>query len=63
MIGAMVKPIKYFRKQAMKAEVAAKREVHEDASESLLAMARAFRSQAEILKAKRQQEKKSKRDD
>jgi hypothetical protein len=63
MAGVMVKPTKYFRKQAVKAEAAARREVDEDASESLLAMARGYRSQADILKAKRQQEMKTQKDD
>ena len=53
----MVKPIKYLRKQASKAEAAAQRISDEEVSGSFLAMARAYRSQAEILKAKRQQKK------
>ena len=52
-----VKPIKYLRKQASKAEAAAQRISDEAISRSFLAMARAYRSQAEILKAKRQQKK------
>jgi hypothetical protein len=55
----VVKPVKYFLKQAAKAEAAAQREPDEEMSESLLAMARGYRSQAEILKAKQQQDKKS----
>ena len=52
-----MKPIKYLRKQASKAEAAAQRVSEEEMSESFLALARAYRSQAEILKAKRQQKK------
>ena len=53
----MVKPIKYLRKQALKAEAAAQRVSDEEISGGFLAMARAYRSQAEILKAKRQLKK------
>jgi hypothetical protein len=56
----VVKPVKYFLKQAAKAEAAAQRERDEEVSKSLLAMARGYRSQAEVLKAQRQQYKKSK---
>jgi hypothetical protein len=55
----MVKPVKYFREQAAKAEAAAQRETDQEASKSLRALARGYRSQADILKAKRRQEKKS----
>jgi hypothetical protein len=58
----VVKPIKYLRKQASKAEAAAQRISDEEVSGSFLAMARAYRSQAEILKAKRQQKKSKPRD-
>jgi hypothetical protein len=53
----MVKPVKYLRKQASKAEAAAQRASDEEISGRFLAMARGYRSQAEILKAKRQQQK------
>ena len=53
----MVKPIKYLRKQALKAEAAARRVSDEEISHGFLAMALAYRSQAEILKAKRQLKK------
>lgn len=53
----MVKPIKYLQKQASKAEAAARRVSDREISGRFLAMARGYRSQAEILKAKRQQEK------
>jgi hypothetical protein len=56
----VAKPVKYLLKKAAKAEAAAQRERDEEASKSLLAMARGYRSQAEILKAKQQQDKKSK---
>lgn len=56
----MVKPVKYLLKQAAKAETAARRERDEKVSESLLAMARGYRSQAEILKSKQRLDKKSK---
>ncbi len=54
-----MRPVKYLLKQAAKAEAAAQRERDEEVSKSLLAMARGYRSQAEILKAKQQQDKKS----
>ena len=57
----MVKPVKHLLKQAAKAEAAARRERDEEVSKGLLAMARGYRSQAEILKAKQQQDKKSRR--
>ncbi len=53
----MVKPIKYLRKQALKAEAAARRAADEEVSGNFIAMARAYRSQAESLKAKRRQKK------
>jgi hypothetical protein len=46
----MVKPTKYLRKQAAKADVAAARVNDPDISTEMLAMASAYRSQADILK-------------
>jgi hypothetical protein len=46
----MVKPAKYLRKQAVKAEVAAGRINDPEISTEMLAMASAYRSQADILK-------------
>jgi hypothetical protein len=55
----VVKPIKYLLKLAAKAEAAAQQESDEEVSQSLLAMARGYRSQAEILEAKQRKNKKS----
>jgi hypothetical protein len=55
-----MKPEKHLRKQAAKAEAAARRTLDEEISENLLAMAHAYRSQADILEAKQQANKKSK---
>ena len=55
-----MKPEKHLRKQAEKAEAAARRKVDEEISENLLAMARAYRSRADIVEAKRRTNQKSK---
>ena len=55
-----MKPEKQFRKQAERAEAAARRAFDEEMSKNLLAMARAYRSQAEILESKKQNNQKSK---
>ena len=49
----MVKEIKFFRKQAVKAERMAQAAADPEISQSLLSMARAYRSQADVLKAKK----------
>jgi hypothetical protein len=54
----MVKEAKYFRKQADKAERMAQLATEPEISRNYLSMARGFRSQAEILKAKKQPKKK-----
>jgi hypothetical protein len=48
--AVMVKPTKYLRKQAVKAEVAASRINDPEISTEMLAMASAYRSQVDILK-------------
>jgi len=58
-----MKPEKQFRKQAEQAEAAARRAFDEETSENLLAMARAYRSQADILELKKQKNRKSKSSD
>lgn len=55
----MAKMTKSLRKQADKAERAAQTAFDAEASQSLLALASAFRSQAEALKAKKKARKKS----
>jgi hypothetical protein len=55
---AVIKPAKYLLKQAAKAEAAARRVSDEEMSESLLAMGRAYRGQAQILKAQKKRKKK-----
>lgn len=55
----MVKPIKYLRKLAAKAEGVAVRMNDPEISAEMHAMAEAYRSQAEILKKKRPGKKKS----
>jgi hypothetical protein len=52
----MVKEAKFFRKQADKAEIAARASSDAEVSESLIAMAQAYRSQAALIK-KRQKAK------
>ncbi|MBR0875261.1 hypothetical protein JQ633_33215 [Bradyrhizobium tropiciagri] len=54
----MTKETKSLRKQADKAERAARASTDAEASESMLALAKAFRSQAEVIKAKKNTDKK-----
>ncbi len=54
----MVKPAKYLRKQAVKAEMAANRINDPDISTEMLAMASAYRSQADILKRNKKADRK-----
>jgi hypothetical protein len=54
----VVKPTKYFRKQAVKAEMAAGRIDDPEISTEMLAMASAYRSQADILKKNKKADKK-----
>src|SRR5712671_5922734 len=54
---AMVKQTKFFRKQAAKAERMARSASDAEISESLLNMAKAYRSQADVLKAKKVRQK------
>jgi single-stranded DNA-specific DHH superfamily exonuclease len=54
----MVKPTKYLRKQAVKAETAAGRVNDPEISTEMLAMASAYRSQADILKRNKKADKK-----
>jgi hypothetical protein len=54
----MVKEIKFFRKQAAKAERMAQAGADPEISQGLLNMARAYRSQADVLKAKKKSGKK-----
>jgi hypothetical protein len=57
----MVKETKFFRKQAAKAErMAARTASDAEISERFLNMARAYRSQADVLKAKKLKAKKLK---
>ena len=53
----MVKETKFFRKQADKAERMARSAADVEISQRYLNMARAYRSQAEILKAKKKAKK------
>ena len=53
----MVKPTKYLRKQAVKAEAAALRINDPEISTDMLAMAKAYRSQADMLKRKKADKK------
>ena len=55
---AMVKETKFFRKQAAKAERMAQAAPDPEISQRLLNMARAYRSQADVLKAKKKSGKK-----
>jgi hypothetical protein len=55
---AMVKETKFFRKQADKAERMARSANDVEISQRYLNMAQAYRSQAEVLKAKKKAEKK-----
>ncbi len=54
----MVKESKFFRKQAAKAERMAQAAADPEISQSLLSMARAYRSQADVLKEKKKSGKK-----
>jgi hypothetical protein len=54
----MVKEAKFFRKQAAKAEQMARATSDPEISQSFLNMAKAYRSQADALKAKRKSGKK-----
>ena len=56
----MVKETKFFRKQAAKAERMARTASDAEISERFLNMARAYRSQADVLKAKKLKAKKLK---
>ena len=53
----MVKPTKYPRKQAVKAEAAALRINDPEISTEMLAMASAYRTQADMLKRKKADKK------
>jgi hypothetical protein len=54
----MVKETKYFRKQAAKSERMARTASNIEISQSFLNMAKAYRSQADVLKAKKKSGKK-----
>ena len=56
----MVKETKFFRKQAAKAERMARAASDAEISERFLTMAKAYRSQADVLKAKKLKAKKLK---
>jgi hypothetical protein len=53
----MVKETKFFRKQADKAERLARSAADVEIARNFLNMARAYRAQAEVLKAKKKAEK------
>jgi len=53
----MVKPTKYLRKQAVKAEAVALRINDPEISTEMLAMASAYRTQADMLKRKKADKK------
>lgn len=55
----MVKATKFFRKQADKAERMARIASDDDISQRYLNMARAYRTQADVLKAKKKAAKKA----
>jgi hypothetical protein len=55
----MVKEIKFFRKQAVKAERMARCTSDAEFSERFLNLAKAYRAQADVLKAKKKSRKKS----
>jgi hypothetical protein len=55
----MVKEAKFFRKQADKAERMARASSDAEVSRDFLNMAKAYRSQADVLKAKRKSGKKN----
>jgi hypothetical protein len=54
----MMKEAKFFRKQADKAERMARASSDSEVSQGFLNMAKAYRSQADVLKAKRKSGKK-----
>jgi hypothetical protein len=54
----MVKETKFFRKQAAKAERMARSVSGAEISERFLSMAKAYRSQADVMKAKKKSGKK-----
>jgi hypothetical protein len=54
----MVKETKFFRKQAAKAERMARSASDAEISQSFLDLAKAYRSQADVLKAKKSKAKK-----
>jgi hypothetical protein len=56
--AAMVKEVKFLRKQADKAERMAQSASEPEITRNYLSMARGFRTQAEILKAKKESKKK-----
>jgi hypothetical protein len=56
--GAMVKETKFFRKQAAKAERMARTASDAEISERFLNLAKAYRIQADVLKAKKKSAKK-----
>jgi hypothetical protein len=56
----MVKESKFFRKQAVKAERLARSVSDAEISERFLNMAKAYRSQADVLKAKKKSSNKKK---
>jgi hypothetical protein len=56
----MVKEAKFFRKQAAKAECMARTVADAEISERYLNMAKAYRSQADVLKAKKKPRLKAK---
>jgi hypothetical protein len=58
--AAMVKETKFFRKQAVLAERMARSALDTEISQSFLNMATAYRSQADVLKAKKLKAKKLK---
>ena len=53
----MVKAAKFFRKQAVKAERAARATPDEETSQNLSALAQAYRSQADVLKSKKKEKR------
>jgi hypothetical protein len=55
----MAKETKFFRKQADKAERMARVAADAEVSQSLLSLAKAYRTQADVLKGKRKQKGKS----
>jgi hypothetical protein len=57
----MVKEAKYFRKQADKAEAAARASSDAEVSEGLLAMALGYRNQAALIKKKQKAKPKTKK--